>query len=142
MSNGVGKTHLLFCLYIKYIFEKIEKGEISSCMFVKEYDLYFEIQETYKTDFYKSEREVMDKYISEKKLLAIDDLFSTKDNEFARQKIFTLLDKRTDYIGYPTIVTTNLSLNEINEIDTRIASRMDNEYFFDLSSLTKDFRKP
>lgn len=140
-SNGIGKTHLLFCLYKKFIWDCIQAGNKPSAKFTKEYDFFLDIQETFKPSVFKSEKEVIEEYTSKRKLLAIDDLFATKDTDFGRQRILMLLDKRSDHFGYPTIITTNLSLQEINDIDSRIASRIDNEYFFDLSGLAIDFRK-
>lgn len=140
-TNGIGKTHLAVSLFKKFVWECVIREMPISAMFKKEYEFYLELHETYKKDFYKTERELIAEYTDKKKLLIFDDLFSTKENEHARQNMLTLLDKRLDYLAYPTVITTNLTLDEINSIDSRIASRLDNEYFFDLSKLEIDYRK-
>ena len=57
-------------------------------------------------------------------LLVLDDLGVGGNSDWVLKTIYTLIDVR--YSGFrPTIVTTNLSLNDIaNRLDTRLASRL------------------
>lgn len=55
--------------------------------------------------------------------LAVDDLASEKPTEFVRQCLLGLID-RAYTSGTVPIVTSNLTINQLNSIDPRIASRL------------------
>ena len=52
-----------------------------------------------------------------------------------------IIDERNDWERKPTVITTNLDITEIAQIDTRIASRLCNGYIFNLNELTTDYRQ-
>ena len=59
--------------------------------------------------------------------LVLDDLGSEYSTEFSQRQLASMLDQR---LGKWTVITTNLSMKDISDIDVRIADRMirgDNE---------------
>jgi len=56
-------------------------------------------------------------------LLVLDDLGSQKVSDWTVESLYLLLSKRINDCR-PTIVTSNLRLNELNRIDSRLASRL------------------
>lgn len=152
-QNGIGKTHLAVCLFKKFIFERVTKilterqkedpditvndlklGGLG--IFAKEYQILSNVINNY--EHTKSDSKAIYEYVSTP-LLVIDDLFSNRTNDFARRIMLNLIDERCDWHGYPTVITTNLSLEEIGEIDSRIASRLQSDIFY-LIKLQTDFR--
>ena len=74
--------------------------------------------------------------IRDQKILFIDDVYSDPDKSgFVTNETYDLLDYR---IRKWTIITTNKSLNQITEIDNRIASRLERNgnVFFQISGKT------
>jgi DNA replication protein DnaC len=70
-----------------------------------------------------SEQDIFDHY-TYCDLLILDDLGAEKTSEYALSSIYTIIDERINYLKR-TIVTTNLSLQEIEEkMDARLASRL------------------
>lgn len=160
-NAGVGKTHLAVCLMKKYIVDKIKATSVTGGIgslaeqneqqqeferqftrikIIKEPFFYYRLQSTYQKEAIETEEDVMN-YFCELDFLVIDDLFSTKENEFARSKMLTLIDMRIDWLNKPTVLTSNKSLDYINKnIDSRIASRINNDMLFKIE-LTKDYRK-
>jgi DNA replication protein DnaC len=159
VMNGIGKSHLASGLlrqfvknYVTVNYETINKGyeeyEHKEYFEFKKFYLGFvperiilrEIRDTYK-DKYKTEQSIFDKYCKYD-LLVIDDIFSNneKDKEFQRRVILDLVNDRCEYKMKPTILTSNLSLNELANIDTRIASRINNKMLIEIKTKLKDFR--
>lgn len=165
--NGCGKTHISVCLLKSYInnsyiplreyygtikvgsaisYEQTEAIEIlerplKKIKFKKEYDIYYEILSTYQSKSNRTEADIID-YYCDLDFLVIDDLFSTKENEFARRVILTIIDKRVDWLCKPTVITSNKTFDEINDIDPRIASRITNKFLLEIESKPLDYRNP
>ena len=112
--NGCGKTHIAVSLLKKHIYGKtqifkqiegtaydIEEHErdfensFSKIKFKKEYDIYYEILASYRQNSFQSEESIINDYC-DLDFLVIDDMFSSKENEFARRVILTIIDKRVD----------------------------------------------
>lgn len=72
------------------------------------------------------------------RLYIIDDLFATKTSDHVHEEIIHLLNERYQW-KRPTIVTTNKTVEEISEIDDRIASRLSEGMVIDRSG-ESDFR--
>jgi DNA replication protein DnaC len=86
-------------------------------------ELLLEIRSTFSRDSSESEDDIIEKY-ARVKLLILDDLGAEKASEFAIQSLYLLIDRRNRDLS-PTIITTNLSLSEIEErLNGRIASRL------------------
>jgi len=157
-NTGNGKTHLsIACLklwlkkwYENYILTNLETvyedrndfvykmfSKLPLMRFVHEREIYYDIQETFNTQ--QSTRDVVYKYSRVYKFLVIDDLFASRQSEFARSTMYDIVDERIDKWNLPTVVTTNLTLEQISEqIDKRIASRLQTEYCFEIKA--NDYR--
>lgn len=127
--TGCGKTHLAIALWRELVREN-RKGRIR---FITTPELLLEIRATFgakrpfdswdKSDPNQTEEQVIDKY-SGVELLILDDLGSEKTSDFTIQSLYLIIDRRNRELK-PTIITTNLSLQEIEEnINARIASRL------------------
>lgn len=142
-KNGVGKTHIAVCLYRKYVYKYVMKHQQdifkgSYNYFVKESHIYRRIQDTFSKDAYEKEKDVIVEYAN-KNFLVIDDLFSSRDNDFARRVMLEIIDARIDWQNKPTVITSNLSLEEIAKIDSRIASRLTNGWVINFQN-AKSYR--
>lgn len=85
-----------------------------------------------------SESEIIDHY-SCCDFLVLDDLGAEKTTDFALSSLYILIDNRVNELR-PTIVTTNLSLAEIEaKMDGRIASRLSGMKIISISM--PDYRK-
>ena len=170
-NNGIGKTHIASCIYKKFIHQKlgIEFDKLISGMaeqdpdipneriinwitggnfysdkkpkwkFLSEKVLALQIQESFNSKT-ESQLDILNSYCN-LEFLVIDDMFSMKQNEFARQNIFYIIDERCEWKQKPTFITSNLSLKEIAEIDTRIADRIRNKMLFNITDVVDSYRK-
>ncbi len=106
-SVGTGKTHLAAAIANYLINEKmipVKFGNIST--------LLSEVRDTYNSESEKTEADVI-KVLSNVQLLIIDDLGKEKATEWTNNIIYTIINNR--YENYkPTVVTTNLSIKELD----------------------------
>lgn len=122
-GTGTGKTHLA-CAIVREL-ARTGKPDV----LVKSVpDLLLEIRRTFdrRTDGDhegETEADVTDRY-SSYRFLVLDDLGAEKVSEYSTSALYLIIDRRIrDAI--PTIVTTNLTLEEIErKIDARLASRL------------------
>lgn len=114
---GVGKTHLASALAMKLFKEK------KNIRFVNIPELLLIIKDTFKKGSGISELDIITEYTG-CGVLFLDDLGAEKVSEWTLEAIFLLLDTRIrDMV--PTIITSNLSISEIEHIfNDRIASRI------------------
>ena len=160
VQNGVGKSHIASGLLRQFVknyvtvnydainkeYEEYEHKEYFEVRkfklgFVPERIILREIRDTYK-DKYKTESDIFDKYCTYD-LLVIDDIFSSKetgDKDFSRRTILDLINDRCEYKMKPTVLTSNLSFDELVSIDTRIASRINNKMLIEIKTKLKDYR--
>jgi len=143
--NGIGKTHLAVCMLKKYIWEWIDKNDyekfLPHAIFTKERTILAEIQDSYRDKSERGEKQILDYYISVG-FLVIDDVFADRQNDFARRTMLHIIDERAEWYGNPTLITSNLNLEEIKGIDTRIMSRINNSMLIEIESENfKDYRK-
>ena len=160
VQNGCGKSHIAAGMLRQFIkryvitnyeqinkdYEECERKEYFECRkfnlgFVPERIILREIRDAYK-DKYKTESDIFDKYLAYD-LLVIDDIFSSKetgDKDFSRRTILDLINDRFEYRMKPTILTSNLSFDEFVNIDTRIASRINNKMLIEITTKLKDYR--
>ena len=116
---GSGKTHLA----ISILREQIQSGHWLSVWFVSATDLLLEIKKTFEPESAWSESEVIDKY-TEIEFLVIDDLGAEYVSEWVIATFYQILDRRFRE-AIPTLITTNLSIQEIEQrFGARIASRL------------------
>lgn len=160
VQNGIGKSHIASGLLKRFIksyvmknyeqmnkeYEEFERKEFFEFKtfnlgFVPERIILREIRDAYK-DKYKTESDIFTKYCKYD-LLVIDDIFSSKetgDKDFLRRTILDLINDRCEYKLRPTVLTSNLSFDEFVSIDTRIASRINNDMLIEIKTKLKDFR--
>jgi len=128
-KTGSGKTHLA----VSILRELMKRNFHINYLFVTAPELLLEIRATFRPSIKKyddygkceadTESDVLDKY-SQCELLILDDLGAEKVSDFTIQSLYLIIDRRNRELR-PTIVTTNLSLEEIEtQIDARMASRL------------------
>jgi DNA replication protein DnaC len=133
-QTGCGKTHLAVSIMRERLKNDIlglierewEQGHAYSpeySKFVTIPDLLLEIRSSFHGEPEETEEQIIDKY-STVPFLILDDLGSEKTTDFAITTLYIIIDRR-DRELLPTVVTTNLSSQEIEEkLDARIASRL------------------
>ncbi|MBO8129114.1 MAG: ATP-binding protein [Peptococcaceae bacterium] len=115
---GSGKTFLACC-----IVNAIVTSPGQQVLFVVVPDFLDQIRATYDDNNDYTEQQLLDsaKTIP---LLVLDDLGAHHYSEWALQKIYSILNYRLNY-SLPTIITTNISLDEMQEhLGERTASRI------------------
>jgi DNA replication protein DnaC len=127
-NTGCGKTHLATAML-----REIEKAEIARAIdggdaltskaFITTPDFLLGLRCSFKESGGKTEEEIINRY-STVRYLVLDDLGSEKATEFSIAALYLVIDRR-DREDLPTIITTNLTLEEIEErLSARIASRL------------------
>ncbi len=116
---GAGKTHLSAAILRQAICE----GFKGTALFTTAPELLLGIREAFSVKTEVNEREVIDKY-SGVDLLVLDDFGAEKQSAWAVTTLYLIIDRRLRDMK-PTIVTTNLSLEDIaTVISRRLASRL------------------
>ncbi len=120
-TSGIGKTGLSISIY-RELFQQ-SKIESKNFKFITAPELLFAWRKCFENNSAETESQILDKY-SDCDLLILDDLGSEKTSDFAIQSLYLLIDRRIRNMK-STIITTNLSLEQIEEkLDARIASRL------------------
>ena len=122
-DTGVGKSFLSHCIAK----ELLEKGH--SVLYLDAIQL-FELLEARQFDRELSYREKnsMISYIIDSDLLIIDDLGTELSNGFTTSQLYHVIESRLTQ-GRSTIISTNLSIRELNELySERIFSRIMSNY--------------
>lgn len=149
-SNGVGKTHVGVCLlrkfiysYLKSIIENRPETDPNNITFpnyfIYDSTLYRRVQESYRDRSPETETQIINELVN-KPFLILDDLFSARDNEFARKVILDIINLRVDWHNRPTFITSNKTRQEIKEIDPRIDSRLSNGLVIEFKPDAEDRR--
>ena len=122
---GTGKTHLAVALMA----ERIERDGFKQGRYQKSYSgeyaygaVFFDIQEA--CERMKPGRdEGISERLCQAELLVFDDLGAERLTDFTLDRVSLVLRYRYNWM-LPTIITTNLSLAQMNELDPRMASRL------------------
>lgn len=115
-SNGAGKTHLMVAIMREFVLS----GYLN-CQFVKIPELLLSIRGHIKED--KSEKEEIEKWRGYG-CLFLDELGVEKVSEWVLQDLYLILDGRSGDL-LPTVITSNLGLEEIEEhLGPRFVSRI------------------
>ena len=110
---GTGKTHLV---------AKIAQETKLQTKFVKMAKLLLELRSNFGGDSWENEK-IIEK-LSKVELLIIDDLGAEKMSDWVAETLYLLIDERYGNMK-PTIITSNFSLEELEErIGDRICSRI------------------
>lgn len=125
---GIGKTLLaarLFLHQIKTLY--LNAGDIGKLKFESFPSLLASIRATYNNPN-RSEQEVMGEYLN-LDFLVLDDFFTVRPTDWVMDIIYYLINHRYEYL-LPTVITSNYSLNELEELlhDQRITGRINRAY--------------
>lgn len=112
-TYGCGKTHLAAAIGN----ERLQRGEV--VLFITVPDLLDHLRSTYAPSAEATYDETFER-IRNASLLILDDLGSESPSQWAREKLFQLLNHRYSR-RLPTIITTNVDLETL---DPRIRSRL------------------
>ena len=115
---GAGKTHLAVAI----MRELCKQGK--NCLrFVSAPELMLKLRDSFRNDACESENKIIYKF-SNIGFLVIDDLGAEKVSDYSIASLYLIIDRRVREM-LPTIITTNLNLEEIEEkLSPRIASRL------------------
>lgn len=129
---GNGKTHLAIVLTQEWLADKLslnDKGRLlvphHRAKFVSVPELLMEIKASWderENTRTENEAEIMKRY-SQAPLLVLDDLGAERPSEWSRSVLYNIINRR--YLDcLQTIVTTNLTHDDLAGFDDRIASRL------------------
>ena len=113
---GSGKTCTAVAMLAQILIE--DEFEPKDCMFLEEIDYLDQIQESFNTPEVRRSKKPF-----EVPVLVYDDFGSNRSTDWMLREAFKLIHKR--YVNAKTtIITTNLSIEKIEELDTHMASRL------------------
>lgn len=116
---GTGKTHLA----VAYLREEVLTHGIDHCLFVDAVELLLSLRDSFRDDASVNERDIIYRY-SRKPFLVLDDLGAEKVSDYTRQTLYLIINQRYGN-EMPTIITSNLTLDEVGGIyGDRLASRI------------------
>ena len=127
---GTGKAHMA----VATIWRRLRIAGMYGCRFYQERTLL----ERLKAGFDTKGDDMLEK-VSNLKFLVIDDFGHTRMTEWVMDTMFGLVSRRFDE-GRVTLITTNLTHIDINEIDPRLGSRLHQALAVGTSSMP-DYRK-
>ena len=104
---GTGKTYLAFCIANELLNRLVPVIAISSI------GLLNKIKDTYKRYGSEGEVEIINN-LKNASLLILDDLGAENSTDWAKEKIYEIIDSRYRD-GKPLIITTNLTLDQLRE---------------------------
>jgi len=127
--SGVGKTHLGTAMFVALLPSAVcgvggdDPGRLAmvSALWGSVPEFLAEVRGTFGQG-HDAERFVISRY-SCPKLLMLDDLGAEKVSDWTSQSLYLLLSRRLNDCK-PTIVTSNLTLKELDATDPRLASRL------------------
>jgi DNA replication protein DnaC len=116
-----GKTLLACSMLLEWEKQRYLKNLSGRGVFINSSELFHELKLAFTTG-----ENVTDKYRKNPNLLVLDDLGDSKPSEWARQEFLLILNYRYEHM-YPTIFTSNLTLEQLGEYfsDYRIPSRIE-----------------
>ena len=132
-SPGTGKTHIAIA-----IMQELIKAGIKNMQFKSTPDLLMSIRRSYDDDSETKDAVIIDRFIKYS-FLVLDDFGAENITEFTASALYMIVNGRLSE-EKPTIVTSNLAMEEINETMPRIASRFAEYEIWDFSN-KPDYRK-
>ncbi len=137
---GAGKTTTALAIAYQWILKEVVKAEDLTTVIIEK--LFFMVTSTdymfsLRNSYEHGRAEGLREQYARVKLLLIDDLFATRINDNVHEEILYLINERYQW-KRPTILTMNKSLNDVSEVDARIASRLGGGLVVDIGQ--KDLR--
>ena len=121
-APSVGKTHLAVAI-LKRDLPKYATSNGYNVAFRSTGMILVEIRDTFnKRGEIRTEAELIKRYINYD-FLVLDDLGSERPTEWAMSILFDIINERI-FKNKPTLITTNLSLAQLDGVDSRIAHRL------------------
>jgi len=121
---GTGKTHLATALFRKHLYRAafVKNGypELSAT-WASVPDVLLLLRATFAGND-DSEADAIAAFAGVR-LLVLDDLGAEKASEWTALALYTIISRRVNWMR-PTIITSNLTLAEIDKADPRLASRL------------------
>lgn len=116
-KTGCGKTHLAVAMMREYKVSSI------GALFITAPELLLKIRTAFSANATETEDEIIRHY-ADIEMLVIDDLGAEKTTEYSITTLYLIIDRRNRELK-KTIITTNLTLQEIEEtLGARMASRL------------------
>jgi len=106
--------------YEKMIADDLWKYRNAVCLFVPLVEMFIELNESAQKD--EGKKKLLDKYATQYDCICFDDFGAEKLSEAKRENFYYIIDKRYRDMR-STIITSNFTIKEINEVEPRIASR-------------------
>lgn len=129
-SVGTGKTFLCKIMHNTLVTERK-----NSC-FIKMVDLALVLRKETFGDNYKT---VLNEFKNVETLI-IDDYGTQKNTDWVKETLFSILDYRYENLKR-TILTTNLGMNQIDDMEPRLASRLrDFKWLLNIEAIGQDLR--
>lgn len=128
---GTGKTRLAVALLREWLQQGRALRErppyhaprfCTSAEFISVPDMLFAIRGTFSGRGGASESHLRERYRT-RQVLVLDDLAAERSSEWALATFYDILSARVNHL-LPTVVTSNLALDELHRLDPRIASRL------------------
>lgn len=146
-TAGCGKTHMATAIFRELVRKRViivehnyhdEPTWKKNGLVITAPDLLLQIRQVFNGNSKKTEADIVHQY-SQVEYLLLDDLGAEKTSEWSISTLYTIIDERYREVR-PTIVTTNLTLDEIaKQISPRIASRLSQGKILKLN--LPDYRK-
>lgn len=111
---GTGKTHMAAAMLRQRVTEKGSGGVV----WIADADIATRLKAGF-----RSEETPLEDILSDARLLIVDDFGQTYQSQWLVETVMPLICKRIDN-GKPTVITTNLTHEDIKALDARLASRM------------------
>lgn len=122
---GVGKTHLASALMagtLQDVVAQNARQAYVSALWTTVPQLLCDLRDTFGDNSKTNEKQVIEKH-AKPELLVLDDLGAEKVSDWTGQSLYLLISQRLNDMKQ-TIITSNLSLAEIDAHDPRLASRL------------------
>ena len=123
-SAGTGKTHLATALL------KLALAETLTGRWLTVTEFVYEMKSTFDDDN-RTEGGVVRKYANIG-ILMLDDICTEAKTDYALSVVTVLIARRLNNLK-PTIVTSNLKLKEIHQLDPRLASRLGGMKYYEMT---------
>lgn len=111
-GTGRGKTYAACAMLREHVVRQVQERKPTYARFRSLPELLLQLRSTYHRDSETTERDLLD-YYSTVRLLVLDDVGAEKTTDAVRSSLYLLIDRRGNDSRLRTVITSNLSLEEI-----------------------------